>query len=234
MKVLTSLLYFFLGKLIVTCSDDCSVIVWDPKTASILHKFSSDDGRFHSGPVTTLAINFDNQLVLTGSQDASARLIHIGNGKIIGKLESHSESVEAVAFCQAMPLMVTGDVDGTIHIWDTAAMRVRHSVKHDVSNCREMSSKGNEPQLLLSVCSTLSVHNFNRTQSLASSFCQIPRCSCHPRLTALSDCGMPGLANASSIGRDTKILCLIFKQLPISAIFYLVLMIIVACCFQFE
>jgi outer membrane protein assembly factor BamB len=86
------------GKHIVSGSADGSVLVWDPKTAAVLFRFNSG-GLFHEGSIGALAIHPDNQLVLTGSDDGTARLIQIATGKILAKLEQHLDSVEAVAFC---------------------------------------------------------------------------------------------------------------------------------------
>jgi len=75
------------------------MILWDPKTATRVHKLSKeDDGRFHDGAILSLAINFDNTLALTGGDDHRAILSHLGTGKIITIFETHGASVETVSF----------------------------------------------------------------------------------------------------------------------------------------
>ncbi|KAG0028349.1 hypothetical protein BGZ82_008472, partial [Podila clonocystis] len=40
------------GKKIVTVSEDCSLIVWDPKSAAATFRITSEDARFHSDVIT--------------------------------------------------------------------------------------------------------------------------------------------------------------------------------------
>ncbi|KND05172.1 uncharacterized protein SPPG_00839 [Spizellomyces punctatus DAOM BR117] len=119
------------GKTIVSGSSDGSIIVWDPKTANANLRITGEDARFHNAPITAVAIHHDNQLVLTGAQDGTARLVHIGNGRILASFDNHSDSIEAVGFCRSMPLAATASVDGTISIWDVTGLRLRQSVRHE-------------------------------------------------------------------------------------------------------
>ncbi len=77
------------GKHIVSGSEDGTIFVWDPRTAEILARFTN----LHETPVTCLAFHPDSNLVLTGSQDGTAKLIHIGGQ---GRVTS-SRSKEASA-----------------------------------------------------------------------------------------------------------------------------------------
>ncbi|ORX80566.1 WD40 repeat-like protein [Basidiobolus meristosporus CBS 931.73] len=119
------------GKKIVTASEDCSLIVWDPKTATAIVKVTGDDARFHQDPISCLAINKDDTLIITGSADSTARLINLQSGNILGSLENHEEAVEAVGFCDTLPIVATGSIDGKISIWDVTTMRLRGHCQHD-------------------------------------------------------------------------------------------------------
>ncbi|KAJ3006951.1 hypothetical protein HKX48_009380 [Thoreauomyces humboldtii] len=119
------------GKTIVSGSTDGSVLVWDPKSAATTLRLTGEDARFHVAPVTALAIHHDSQLLLTGAEDGTARLVHIGSGRILAAFDNHSESIEAVGFCASMSLAATASVDGSISIWDTTALRLRQTVRHD-------------------------------------------------------------------------------------------------------
>ncbi|KAJ1947107.1 60S ribosomal subunit assembly or modification protein [Kickxella alabastrina] len=125
------------GRNIVSGSEDGSLIIWDPKTAAIVTQFTSDNERFHQEAITSLAIAKDDQTILTGSTDSTAKLVHI-NGTVLGSLENATESIEAVGLCSILPLAATGSVDGSLSIWDINSMRLRTTLKHDDSVNRIM------------------------------------------------------------------------------------------------
>ncbi|KAJ1908608.1 60S ribosomal subunit assembly or modification protein [Tieghemiomyces parasiticus] len=119
------------GKTIVTGSEDGSVTVWDPKTANAVFRLTSEDARFHTDTVTSVAVSPDSSLAVTGAADGTARLIHLQNGQIVGALDGHTESVEAVGFSRVLPLIATASVDGTINLWDAQNHRLRQTIRHD-------------------------------------------------------------------------------------------------------
>lgn len=77
------------GKAIVTGSADGSIIVWDPRTGAALHKWSSlMDGRFHQAPITSLSVNKENTVILSGDQEGGTLLLQIASSKVY--LNTHS------------------------------------------------------------------------------------------------------------------------------------------------
>ncbi|KAJ2907564.1 60S ribosomal subunit assembly or modification protein [Coemansia aciculifera] len=146
------------GRHIVSGAEDGSVIVWDPKSAAIVRQFTSADERFHQDAVTCLAVSRDDQVILTGSVDSTAKLVHV-NGTILGSLNGATESVEAVGLCDALPLAATGSVDGSLSIWDINTMRLRTTLRHDDSVTRVVWHDG-EP-LLTSVSMDCSVRTWD-------------------------------------------------------------------------
>ncbi|KAI9489995.1 WD40-repeat-containing domain protein [Zychaea mexicana] len=119
------------GKKIVSVAEDCTMIVWDPKSAAAMYRLSGDDARFHTEPVTSVATNKDSTLAITGSMDGKARLINITNGQIVASLENHSESIETTDFCDVLGLAATGSTDGAISIWDVQTQRLRQTLSHE-------------------------------------------------------------------------------------------------------
>lgn len=71
-----------LGKKLVSVSEDMTMIVWDPKSAVAEVRLSGEDARFHSEPITAVAVNKDSTLAITGSMDGKARLVNILSGHV--------------------------------------------------------------------------------------------------------------------------------------------------------
>ncbi|PIA15769.1 putative angio-associated migratory cell protein [Coemansia reversa NRRL 1564] len=120
------------GRNIVSGAEDGTLIIWDPKSAAVLRQFTPADERFHQEGITCLTVSKDDQIILTGSMDSTAKLVH-ANGSILGSLENATESVETVGLCESLPLAATGSIDGSLSIWDINTLRLRTTLKHDDS-----------------------------------------------------------------------------------------------------
>ncbi|CAN9498194.1 unnamed protein product [Ophioblennius macclurei] len=128
------------GKRAVVGYEDGTVRVWDLKKGNAIHVIKGQDG--HQGALTCLACNQDGSLVLTGSVDSRAKLINTSTGKVVGtfsvdrdKVKISSDdvapnSVESVGFCNILPLIAVGFLDGTLAIYDLATQALRHSCQH--------------------------------------------------------------------------------------------------------
>lgn len=78
-------------------SADGTVRVWNPKSSKASAVF--EGAQFHEGGVNCLALAQDAPLVLSGSEDMTAKLMHMEAHKILLTFGDHTESVENVAFC---------------------------------------------------------------------------------------------------------------------------------------
>lgn len=132
------------GKMIVTGSADQTVRVWNPKTGECAHVFRGHD--FFEGPVCFVECHPSQPLVLCGSQDGTARLVHVQNkrvlaifshdvsearaGTINADAEATANSVEAGGFCNTMNWVATACLGGTLRIWDLSSYSCRHVCQH--------------------------------------------------------------------------------------------------------
>ncbi|CAG8668859.1 5597_t:CDS:10 [Ambispora leptoticha] len=138
------------GKKIVSGSDDSTLIVWDPKSATATSRISGEDARFHNEGITSLAVNKDSSLVITGSTDKSAKLLNILNGNILGSFENHTDSVEAVGFSNSLPLAATGSLDNSLNIWDLNTFRLRQTSHHEdaITKLKWHDASSSSPHLI--------------------------------------------------------------------------------------
>ena len=137
------------GRAVVTGSDDGTVRLWAPKTGECKHVFRGHG--FCEGPVTCLAGHPDPEqaaLFLAGSEDGTARLIHLQTKKVLATLvhssptkvegaaqassgggddderpQEHEQvfSVESVGFSATHPWVATASLDGKLKIWDVSS-----------------------------------------------------------------------------------------------------------------
>lgn len=131
------------GKRAVVGYEDGTVRLWDLKQGSTSHVIKGQDG--HKGALTCVACNKDGSLVLTGSVDGKAKLINTPTGKVVGVFsldgahakapkdgeEGESNSVEAVGFCNVLPVVAVAYLDGTLAIYDLSTQALRHKCKHE-------------------------------------------------------------------------------------------------------
>jgi ribosome assembly protein SQT1 len=83
------------GKTVVTGSHDGSLRVWAPRTGECKTQFFGHP--YHDGPVTCVDFHPTTEgLMLTGSEDNTARLISGVSGKVLGTLVAHAETLECV------------------------------------------------------------------------------------------------------------------------------------------
>jgi hypothetical protein len=71
----------------------------------------------HNSSVNSVVFSPDGRLVLTGSNDGTARLWETESSKQVGVLEGHSDWVNSVAFSPDGSLAITCDAHGRVYFW---------------------------------------------------------------------------------------------------------------------
>jgi angio-associated migratory cell protein len=118
------------GKAVVTGGEDCSLRVWAPKTGECRHVFTGHG--FHEGPVTCLAAHPDPEqayLVLTGSEDGTARLCHTQSKKVLATF------VHSVPQATDAPTAAAADADDDDDMQQDTVAEAAYSVE-SVGFCR--------------------------------------------------------------------------------------------------
>ena len=71
-----------------------------------------------SGPVSSVAVTPNGNIVATGTTDGSIRLLHIRNGKVLKTLAGHSGPVWSLAISPDGKTIASGSGDNTVRVWD--------------------------------------------------------------------------------------------------------------------
>jgi WD40 repeat protein len=90
--------------------------VWDAQTRKL--RFTLQD--FHAGDVTAATFSPDGKLLLTASEDNTAKLWDAWTGKLLATLQRHKGGVTNAEFSPDGQLIATSGRDGTVRLWDTA------------------------------------------------------------------------------------------------------------------
>jgi len=121
------------GKKVLTGSD--TLLLTTPTSDAPLLKLSPADGRFAlEGGITALAVNASTALAVVGGADGSVRVVSLGKGDVVGRLEGHreGESIEGATWMEyaGTEVAVTGGTDGKVCVWDMSTMRLRITLEH--------------------------------------------------------------------------------------------------------
>jgi len=103
------------GKLICTGSEDKSVIVWNPRGGTPQQHIK----QAHGSAVLAICAHPEAPVMVTGSEDATAKVLQIETGKVIASLSGHDDSVESMGFnnppAGGLQMLATAGMDGKTH-----------------------------------------------------------------------------------------------------------------------
>lgn len=123
------------GKAIVTGADDSTVRVWSPRSGQVLHcvQVGAPAGMEEvDGAVSCLACHPASPVVLFGVADGRVFLAHLEKGTVLASWHEHAGCVEGIGFCAlgGLALAASAGLDGSLCIWDTNALTLRHRCAH--------------------------------------------------------------------------------------------------------
>lgn len=98
------------GELLVWDIDTASPSPLPPSTFISLHE--------HTARINSVAFNPSGELVITGSDDTTARVWTLRNNEEIARFRSHSRDVNAVAISADGRYALSGASDNTMRLWD--------------------------------------------------------------------------------------------------------------------
>lgn len=122
------------GSILLSGSQDCSIILWDMKHRSLLRVLSG-----HTESVSTIAMSRNGKDIVSGSMDCTVRLWMSDTGASVHTLCGHNESVNAVVFSDDGALVASGSDDGSVRIWDAKNGDSLHVLSLPDSDARVMS-----------------------------------------------------------------------------------------------
>ena len=105
------------GGLMTKCNDT-AVKLWNVANGKCLRSFEG-----HTGGISCVCVNPNEQWALSGSYDNTIKLWDISTGQCLKTFEGHTRSIECVCFCQNGKYVLSGGLDKTIKLWDVETGR---------------------------------------------------------------------------------------------------------------
>ncbi|ETO08207.1 hypothetical protein RFI_29184 [Reticulomyxa filosa] len=98
--------------MIVSCSDDETVRLWDVESGREIRKLEG-----HSNYVNYAKFSPDGNKIVSCSKDKTVRLWDVSSGRQIQKLEGHSNSIYEVHFSPDGRSIVSCSLDQSVRCW---------------------------------------------------------------------------------------------------------------------
>lgn len=118
------------GKFVVTASDDCTAMIWDADSGTLL--FTLRD----TLPVYSQSNNFvfdaafspDGKWVAAATRDGDARIWDANSGKLLHTLTGHTFFVNKAVFSPDGKYLITVSMDKSARIWNTESYSLMHTL----------------------------------------------------------------------------------------------------------
>lgn len=117
----------FAGKTLLSADSWGRLIAWkDPATAA--EPLWNLEAAL-SGWIQDLATSPDGRLVAVAGYDPAVKLYDVVTGKLTAELPDHPDDLFAVAFHPTEPILVSGDLRGTIRCWDYQQKKIVRTIE---------------------------------------------------------------------------------------------------------
>ncbi|KAM0786878.1 hypothetical protein ACM66B_002303 [Microbotryomycetes sp. NB124-2] len=160
------------GKRIVTCSEDSTLIYWDPRTGEAIHKITASDARFRlEAGINAVAVNPASTVAVVAGAEGGMRAVNLVQGTVLQQMEGHEEgaSIEAVAFSEvptvgaaSLTVLVSVGTDGRVCTWEASTFKLRSTGSHEDAVTSLAFAPGTTTFVTASADKTLKVWDYRR------------------------------------------------------------------------
>lgn len=119
--------------LVVTGSDDCSVIVWRIKTRETVTFYNE-----HSSVINCLDLRKDNKIVVSGSDDHMIIVWDVEKNSLYAKFEGHTGPVKCIIIFHKRHYLASGSTDKNAILWNLLDKRKYFTIKGHTSTVNKL------------------------------------------------------------------------------------------------
>jgi len=109
----TSICFSFDGKLVLSCSGDGKILLWDIELRQIIRRFEGHE----IGDIEAY-LSRDGKYILSGSFDKTLKLWEVETGNCIRTFEGHTDGITSICWTSDTRFALSGSFDGTVRLWD--------------------------------------------------------------------------------------------------------------------
>jgi len=138
--------------LFASASADMTVKLWEvPSSTSPQKVLSRWTIKAHDKDINSLAFSPSMKLLVSGSQDKTAKLWRLEDGSAVGTLKGHKRGIWSVRFSPSEQLIATASADHTIRLWSTGgAQQCLKTLEGHGNSVLRVAFLGSDGQQLLS------------------------------------------------------------------------------------
>ena len=111
------------NRLIGSCGDDNSVIIFDVEQKSVKYRFLD-----HAGHVNSCRFSPDGTIIASSGDDGKIKLFDIRMGRLIQHYDAHNDKINCISYHQSGNYIISGSDDSTIKIWDLKMGQILYTV----------------------------------------------------------------------------------------------------------
>ncbi|CAI8006082.1 Transducin beta-like protein 3 [Geodia barretti] len=173
------------GSFVVSGSQDCTIKLWSLKPLSKWNKGEQPvklptkyTQLAHDKDINAMDVSPNDKLMVTGSQDKTAKLWNVSDGGLVGVLRGHRRGIWSVQFSPVDQCVLTASADTTLKLWavnDCSCIKTFEghtmSVLKAVFITRGMQIASRSPVYTIHdiIVHSLEVYKSNREHSVPSS-----------------------------------------------------------------
>ena len=111
------------NRLIGSCGDDNSVIIFDIEQKTVKYRFSD-----HLSHVNSCRFSPDGTIIASTGDDGKIKLFDIRMGRLIQHYDAHNSKINCISYHQSGNYIISGSDDSTIKIWDLKMGQILYTV----------------------------------------------------------------------------------------------------------
>lgn len=116
--------YSATGELLASAGHDATAKIWNARDGGLLRTLE------HPAPLECVSLSSSGDILAAGCRDSAIYLWDYSRSTLLGRLEGHTQRMDAVAFINRSRELISASLDGSMRIWDVARASQTALLRH--------------------------------------------------------------------------------------------------------